>query len=136
MNNLAKGFLVLASASGLSACAGIDLGEKGLTYYDPVPYVLITTNPDCTKTLSAVTLPGEKRKLDFKNGLGSADINVTLANGMITQIGQKTDSKILETMAALVPLITAARGEVSTKAVCSAALELIPIKYPEVVKLR
>ncbi|WP_148262350.1 hypothetical protein [Pseudomonas brassicacearum] len=106
MKNIAKGFVTLVGSSALMGCAGIDLGDGGLTYYDPVPYLLVSDKTDCSQSVTAVTLPGEKRSLKFKSGLGSAKLNVALANGMITSIGQETDTKIPETIAALTPLTT------------------------------
>lgn len=120
MKITAKGVVTVIGASTLMGCAGIDLGDGGLTYYDPVPYLLVSDKADCSQSVTAVTLPGEKRSLRFKSGLGSAALNVALANGMITSIGQETDTKIPETIAALTPLI--ADKSVSRKCVEQATL--------------
>lgn len=107
MESISKKTTLLLGLIALSGCAGIDLGSDGLVYYDPEPYVLITTNKDCTQTITPVTLPGAKRSLKFKSGLGSAKLNVTLTNGMITTIGQETDTQIPQTITALTGLATA-----------------------------
>ncbi|WP_342309761.1 hypothetical protein WLF14_14230 [Pseudomonas fluorescens] len=105
MQNYAKTALLAIGASGISGCAGIDLGEDGLTYFDPVPYILVTNNKDCSQGVTAVTLPGKQRSLKFKSGLGSAKLNVSLENGMIKTIGQETDTQIPQTIAALTPIL-------------------------------
>ncbi|WP_157061602.1 hypothetical protein [Pseudomonas sp. P97.38] len=115
MKTIIKGFVALGGSAALMGCAGIDLGKDGLTYYDPVPYLLVSNKADCSQSVTAVTLPGEKRSLKFKSGLGTAKLNVTLANGMITSIGQETDTKIPETITALTPLI--ADKSISSKCV-------------------
>ncbi|WP_139192649.1 hypothetical protein [Pseudomonas sp. NFIX28] len=132
MKIITKGFVVLVGSSALIGCAGIDLGTEGLTYYDPVPYLLVSNKADCSQSVTAVTLPGEKRSLKFKSGLGSAKLNVALANGMITSIGQETDTKIPETIAALIPLT--ADKSISSKCIEQSTLfESKTLKFPFVL---
>jgi hypothetical protein len=51
-----------------------------------------------------ISLPGQKRSVGFKSGLGSAKLSVKTANGIITDVGQDTDTKIPETVTALTGL--------------------------------
>lgn len=101
-----KEFAVVTGAISVVGCAGIDFGEQGLAYYEPEPYVLVANNKDCTQTVTPMAIPGKKTSLKFKSGLGSADLSVSLSNGMITNVGQKTDTKIPETVTALLPAIS------------------------------
>jgi len=104
-------FILIAGFSVLAGCAGIDLGNDGLTYYDPEPYLLATNKEDCSQTISPITMPGEKRSLKFNKGIGSAKLNVELANGMIKTIGQDTDTQIPQTLTSIAALATAAVAE-------------------------
>jgi hypothetical protein len=98
------------SVLGLAACAGFDFGkERGLTYYDPVPYFFVSTSADCTTTGTVVAMPGEKRSLGFDSGYGATELSANFSNGMISSLGQKTDTKIPETITAIAALAPALR---------------------------
>jgi hypothetical protein len=89
----------------LSGCATIDFGEGGgLTYYDPKPYLFVSTTADCVSTATIVVIPEKKRSMKFIPGYGSSELTATLSNGMVTTVGQTTDSKIPETISALASL--------------------------------
>lgn len=102
---------VCALALGLGGCAGMvfhDGPQPGaLSYYDGKPYLLVTVAKDCTYAATVVSLPAVKRSVGFKSGLGTADLSLTLQNGMITTIGQKTDTQIPQTLTAIAGLATA-----------------------------
>jgi hypothetical protein len=92
----------------LSGCAHLDFGDKGLTYYDPKPYLFVTTTKDCVTTATLVVVPGSEKAVKFISGYGTANLSVTLSNGMVTTAGQITDTKIPETIGAITGLATAA----------------------------
>lgn len=92
----------------LSGCAHLDFGDKGLTYYDPTPYLFVTTTADCVTTATLVVVPGSKNAVKFVSGYGTADLSLSLSNGMVTNAGQVTDTKIPETITAISGLTTAA----------------------------
>lgn len=98
-------FLLLALG-----CAHLDFGEKGLTYYDPKPYLLVTATKDCKITAAPLVLPGTTKSVKFVPGYGSAKLTVSLTNGMITQAGQDTDTQIPATISAIAGLGTAVAG--------------------------
>jgi uncharacterized protein YbaR (Trm112 family) len=54
-----------------------------------------------------VSLPGKKRHLDFKTGYGSSNLSVDFSNGLLTKVGQTSDSKIPETLTSIGGLATA-----------------------------
>lgn len=85
----------------LGGCAGLNFGEGGLTYYEPTPYLFVSVNKDCISTATVISLPGEKRSVKFDRGYGSADLSLTLANGIITNAGQKTDVQVPETITSI-----------------------------------
>jgi hypothetical protein len=120
-------------------CARIDFGKDGLTYYDPKPYLLVSTNKDCVTTATVVVLPDEKKSLKFIPGYGSADLSVSLSNGMITAAGQKTDTKIPETISAIADLGKAAGGFIASQAkpgkqiICTPSATLFPIEKGEAI---
>lgn len=94
----------------LSGCAHLDFtdftdGKGGVTYYDPMPYLFVSINKDCVTTATVVVLPEKKKTVKFIPGYGSADLSVGLSNGMFTSVGQKTDTKIPETIGAITGLV-------------------------------
>ncbi len=91
----------------LTGCAHLDFGkdssgkERGLTFFDPVPYLFVSTNKECVTTATVTVVPGERRELKFEGGYGSYELSASLSNGMISAVGQKADSKIPETLSAI-----------------------------------
>lgn len=105
--------IILISIVAFTACAHIDfdrdLEKDGLTYFEPKPYLAVSTILDvksgfCSTTASVLVLPGVARKLKLKSGIGAADLSVTIGNSMVTQVGQKSDTKIPETIDSLANL--------------------------------
>ncbi|MFA4918192.1 MAG: hypothetical protein WC581_02955 [Thermodesulfovibrionales bacterium] len=93
-----------------SGCAHLDFGDEGLTYYDPKPYLFVSTTRDCVTTAVVLVVPEQKKAVKFISGYGTADLSVGLNNGMITSAGQKTDTKIPETIGAITSIGTAMAG--------------------------
>lgn len=124
----------LGTALALAGCAGMSFSDgrrsDGLTFYDPVPHLLVKTAADCAVTTEVVALPGRERSVRFERGLGSADLAIEFGNGIITKIGQKTDTKIPETIGALTDLATAgvlgATGDGGSRAGCP-SIKLYPL---------
>lgn len=127
-------FLALA----LSGCASLEFDAKGpgLTYFEPKPYLAVSKAADCKVTAAVLVLPGEKKTLAFHSGYGMADLSASLANGMLQSVGQRTDTKIPETITAVAGLATAAARVAAAppgKPDCSASTYVIfyPIKNGE-----
>lgn len=117
----------------LSGCAGLDFGaENGLVYYDPKPYLFVATTKDCVSSATVVMVPADQKSVGFKSGYGTADLSVTLNNGMITNVGQKTDTKIPETIQAVASLGTAAAGMKMVPEEAKPACESSAVLYPVV----
>jgi len=58
-----------------------------------------------------MVIPGKKRGMKLKPGWwGTSDLSVTLSNGMISQVGQKVDLKIPETITAIAGLAGTVAG--------------------------
>ena len=111
-------------------CARIDFGKGGLTYYDSKPYLFVATTQDCVTTATVVLIPATTKHLVFKSGYGSSNLSVTLTNGMITNVGQQTDTKIPETLATIPSLVTAAsgvKGAQGKQLICTPTANLYPI---------
>lgn len=110
MKRLVESF---ATVSVLTGCAGLTFGPEStnsLVYYDPKPYLFIATTADCVSTATIISVPETKKGVSFNSGYGTADLSVTLSGGMITAVGQKTDTKIPETLSSVATLATAAGG--------------------------
>ena len=116
----------------LSGCAGLDFGDAGLSYYEPVPYLFVSVSKECVYSATVISLPSAKRAVKFKRGYGSADLSVTLANGMLTSAGQKTDTKVPETITSIAALGTAMAAMSAAKSKepssCDPSAVLHPIK--------
>ena len=130
MRKITIGSIIFLSL--LSGCAHLDFGEGGLTYYDPKPYLLVTTTKDCKTNVTVLVLPGTEKAVKFIPGYGTAKLSVSLSNGMITMAGQDTDTQIPATIGAITGLATAAAGIVKKKegkapAECPLKAILIPI---------
>ncbi len=97
----------------LSACARWEFSEDqhmrgeevGLKTWPPKPYLLVsrTGNKDKPVEISVVYLPDLAHPVYVKprTGYGSANLTIALTNGMVTSVGQTTDTKIPETITAL-----------------------------------
>jgi hypothetical protein len=108
----------------LCGCAHLDFSDGGLTYYDPKPYLFVSTTKDCISTATILMVPDQKKMVKFISGYGTADLSIGLNNGMITSAGQKTDTKIPETLTALTGM---AAGFKVSKGECPPSAKLFPI---------
>lgn len=92
----------------VSGCAGLTFNsserEGALTYSEPVPYLFVAKSQDCSITATVISLPGEKRSVSFNSGYGSGELSLELNNGIINKVGQKTDTKVPETLTAIAGL--------------------------------
>jgi hypothetical protein len=140
MQRITISVIGLFLAVTLCGCARIDFGgaDGRLTYYDPKPYLFVSTNKDCITTATVLVLPNEKKSLKFIPGYGSAKLSVNLSNGMITSAGQETDTKIPETISALAEVAKTAGGFMKLQAGtgCPPSAVLFPIENgkPDVTK--
>jgi len=102
----------IAAISLLGGCARMALytspnlegPETGIRFYTPKPYLLVarTGNKDKPIDVSVVYLPDMKNPVYAKpkSGLGSANLTLGMSNGMLTNFGQQTDSKIPDLLTA------------------------------------
>jgi len=113
----------------VSACASIDFHsqKKGLVYYEPKPYLFISVTNTCISSVSVLNLPGAQKRMDFKAGYGASAFSAEFANGIVTKIGQTSDSKIPETISALAAFKTAALAS-DGQSNCEPSAILVPIK--------
>src|SRR5687768_13568288 len=74
--------------------------ETGIKYYTAKPYLLVarTGNKDKPVEVSVVYLPDMKNPVyaSPRSGLGSSNLTLSLSNGMLTAMGQQTDTKVPE----------------------------------------
>jgi hypothetical protein len=116
---MTRSFAALGAGVVLSGCAGLEFHnapEGSLTFRDSVPYMLVSTTPDCVTTGTIVSVPGAQRSVAFKSGYGTADLSVALNNGVVTAVGQKTDTKIPETITVVAGLAKDVGGLMTLKA--------------------
>ncbi|HEX8325703.1 MAG TPA: hypothetical protein VF595_17495 [Tepidisphaeraceae bacterium] len=108
---------LLLSSLVLSGCAEVtvtrpDTNEKGFLTYTPVPHLLVEKNKEGGPVTKLISLPDTSRPMYIEHGggYGTLDFNFTLENGMLTTFGQKTDSKIPETITGIASLGGLATG--------------------------
>lgn len=77
-----------------------------LAFFDPSPHLLVTVSADCTIASQVVAIPAAPRWVRFKPGHGASDLSVAFNNGLITSVGQKSDTKVPETISAIGSLAT------------------------------
>lgn len=123
---------ITLTTSTLAGCAGLQFNDgfrpDALNYYEAQPYLFVSTTRDCVSTATVVALPGAKRSVTLKSGYGSADLSVSLSSGIISSVGQKTDTKIPETIAAIGSLAAAAAPLTTEKqVVCDPTATLYPV---------
>lgn len=106
--------IVMTAGALLTGCAGLQftgpMAPNAFVYNAAVPFALVKTAADCSKTVEVLMLPGKSQGIVFRNGFGSAKLGIKLSNNMITEITQETDPKIPETITALAGAATAAAG--------------------------
>jgi len=81
--------------------------ETGIKVYSAKPYLLFTSVKD-SLTAKVIYLPdlANPQYVKLKSGLGTSNLSLTLANGILTSYGLSTDTKIPETITAATGLIT------------------------------
>jgi hypothetical protein len=98
MGSKTKSVLVLMALAS-SGCAGFQFHDSprpdAFTYFEPQPFLSVVLNRECQYTTSVVSLPGRRRSLSFRSGLGSADLGVTVGeSGIITVLNSKTSGAV------------------------------------------
>lgn len=119
-------FLAVAS----SGCASVDFnaGPDGAVYYEPLLYLFYSVTDKCISSATVVSLPGNKRHLDFRSGYGSSSLSAEFSNGLLTKVGQTSDTKIPETLTSIAGLKTAGMLLEGAQAACEAKAVLFPIE--------
>lgn len=84
-----------------------------LAFFDPSPHLLVTVSADCTIASQVVAIPAAPRWVRMKPGHGASDLSVGFGNGLITSVGQKSDTKVPETIGGIANLATAIGGIVA-----------------------
>jgi len=110
---------------GAMGCAGVRVysdpamtHETGVRVFAPKPYLLVsrTGARDQPVELSIVYLPDTRDALYIRQqrGWGSNDLGVRMTNGILTDIGTRSDSRMPETVDAAGSLLRAAAGAYKT----------------------
>lgn len=113
----------------LGGCASINFDsndKRGLVYYEPKPYLFYSQTKNCVSAVTVVTVPGKKKFMSFESGIGSSELSATFSNGIITGVGQASDSKMSETLSSIAAVAGAMAAEGG--AVCSPVSVMFPIK--------
>jgi hypothetical protein len=106
-------------------------GETGVKFYTPKPYLLVarTGAKDKPVEISIIYLPDLSHPIyaKSKTGLGTTDLSLTIANGVLSTVGVKTDSKVPELLTAIGSLTTS----VATAAKTASGIPQAGIDYTE-----
>ncbi|MGD1010867.1 MAG: hypothetical protein ABR951_12055 [Candidatus Aminicenantales bacterium] len=111
--------LLIAAVALMAACAEIKVSRltsdkdyvEGIRFYRPAPYLLVTEDAKGALQVSLIYLPKTKEEyvIQFKSGLGSADMKFKLDGGWnLTDFGETRDSKIPELVTSLATAFTGA----------------------------
>jgi hypothetical protein len=130
-------YLVVLCLLFLVSCATVKFydsqgNDLGIRVYSAKPYLLVTKNQkndkttsksssqivtqDSTVAISIIYLP-DLRNPQFakiKTGIGSSELSLTLANGILTSYGLKSDTKIPETITSATGLITSLASAITS----------------------
>jgi len=112
----------------LGGCASINFDSndpQGLVYYEPKPYLFYSLAKNCVSAVTVVTVPGKKKIMSFEGGIGSSALSANFSNGVITGVGQTSDSKVSETLASLAAVAGAMAAEGDSP--CSPVSVMFPI---------
>jgi uncharacterized protein YceK len=105
MNKRSVIYLILVVTICLGGCAHLAFydspREGALTYYEGKPYLFVSVDKNCVSTATIIMLPAKAKSVAFKSGYGSNELSVSMPNGMITSVNQKTDTQIPETITAI-----------------------------------
>lgn len=125
-----KKTIVASIVFTLAGCAGVEFnaGNDGAVYYEPLPYLFYSVTDKCVSSATVVALPGNKRHLDFSTGYGSSSLSAEFSNGLLTKVGQTSDSKTAETLTSIAALATAGILSESSQVACSPKAVLFPIE--------
>lgn len=113
--------VVVACAQAGSACAGVRVysdpaltHEIGVKVYAPKPYLLVarTGAKNAPVQVAVVYLPDMNNAsyIRQQRGWGSNDLSIGIQNGMLVQLGSKSDSHAAEALGAVADLVAAAGG--------------------------
>lgn len=133
--NITLRISMLLLCFAFTGCASVKFLDKdgkntGFAYHPAKPYLLIQTEKSAA-TAKIISIPDVSKECFVKKTgfLGSADLNLTVTDSMLTTIGAKTDSKIPETINALAALTNAGAAVAKPQA---ATLAEPPVSPPEV----
>jgi hypothetical protein len=130
-----SGVVLMAFAS--SGCAGFQFHDSprpdAFTYFEPQPFLSVVLNRECQYTTSVVSLPGRRRSLSFRSGLGSAKLGVTVGeSGIVTNLNSETSGAVEDAVSlagAITPLFGLDASNVSSG--CPQGALLYPILYSD-----
>lgn len=92
--------------------------KKGVRFYRPHPYFLVTKNKEGNLQGTICWLPDKKEEymINVKSGIGVAETKFTLENGWnLTQFGETQDAKSPEMINALAGTLRGVAGILETK---------------------
>lgn len=123
-----KAIGTLTAVGILGGCASIDFDSKepgGLQYYEGVPYLLVQATEDCKINTQVLMMPTIAKRLKLNSGvIGSSKLNVSLAQGMISTVGQEADTKLPEMITSITGAYSAAK---STSSKCTGSAMLYEV---------
>jgi hypothetical protein len=125
-------------AAAFASCAHITFHDPsdaehrnvGVEYYRPKLYLLLTKTGSDAYKAEIITLAdlSQPRYALLHPGYGSNNLTLKLNNGILTDVGQQTDTKVPETITALGSLATSA-GSLA-KALAEHQVEPVPGEQP------
>ena len=95
----ARTLIATIISAAVSGCSGIQFSKTDNGHSHPYrvaqPALKVVTAPDCAMTAEVISIPGERRFVSFRNGIGKADVSIQFEpGGTIKQINSKTEGVV------------------------------------------
>lgn len=129
---LKKSVVGIAACLAMGGCVSVDLSDvadgasaEGILFYDPVPFLVVTTNRDCGITATMVMMPDTSRLRSARINSGLAgQANLQFTNGMVGAMTEQNTVSIPDMIFRLSTL--PASNGLTGRTGCNASVRYVP----------
>ncbi|MBO9500137.1 hypothetical protein [Brevundimonas sp. A19_0] len=88
--------LSVAVSASMAGCSSLVFSDgyraDGVTFYDPVPALVLTCDKDKAVQVNVTSIPGRVRSVRPQSGIVGGKLSVSFSNGMVTTFNQEPQS--------------------------------------------